>query len=380
MKTKVKVLCVTNFYLPGFKAGGPIRTIANMSDLLAGKLEFAILTQDRDLGEKAAYPGITVNDWQPVGRSQVYYADRATYGVRAVERQLGDHDILYLNSFFSYRGSISLYLHFRRRGRILIAPRGEFSKGALSLKRFKKQAFIFVANLFGLYRDVHWHASTAMEADDIQRVFPHASGKIHLAADPVVLGNFASPPATSKVAGRLRVGFISRIDPMKNLDELISIMSQVERDVELNIFGPIKDVQYWNACQGMIEQLPANIQVKYQGIVEADQVSSVFADHDLFVLPTRGENFGHVIFESLRAGTPVLLSDRTPWKPDAAGALTVLPLDSTDAWRMHIEAAADRNASEQEAVRRATLEYARAYAVRSNEKSDNLKMFMSIAA
>ena len=33
----------------------------------------------------------------------------------------------------------------------------------------------------------------------------------------------------------------------------------------------------------------------------------------LFFFPTRGENFGHVIFEALKAGLPVITSDHTPW-------------------------------------------------------------------
>lgn len=351
-----------------------------MSELLAGKLEFAILTQDRDLGEDTAYPGIKVNEWQSVGGSQVYYADQATYGVRAVEPNLNNDDILYLNSFFSYRGSISLYFRFRKRNKILIAPRGEFSEGALSLKWFKKQVFLFVSKLSGLYRDVHWHASTSMEADDIRRVFPHVQDRIHLAADPVVLGDFASLPPISKMTGKLRVGFISRIDPMKNLDGLLSIISGVERQVQLNIFGPIKDAQYWKSCQEVIRTMPANIHVEYHGTLAAHQVSSIFAEHDLFVLPTRGENFGHVIFESLRAGTPVLVSDRTPWKPDAAGALTALPLSELDAWRRQIESAADRTPKQQDDLRRATLDYACNYAAHSNQQLDNIKMFINLVA
>jgi glycosyltransferase involved in cell wall biosynthesis len=36
--------------------------------------------------------------------------------------------------------------------------------------------------------------------------------------------------------------------------------------------------------------------------------------HDLFILPTLGENYGHVIVEAWAAGVPVLLSDQTPWR------------------------------------------------------------------
>ena len=31
------------------------------------------------------------------------------------------------------------------------------------------------------------------------------------------------------------------------------------------------------------------------------------------LMPTKGENFGHVIFESMSAGCPVIISDKTPW-------------------------------------------------------------------
>ncbi|MNF89332.1 Glycosyl transferases group 1 [compost metagenome] len=44
------------------------------------------------------------------------------------------------------------------------------------------------------------------------------------------------------------------------------------------------------------------------------EVQKVFSQYDLFFFPTRGENYGHVIAESLSVGTPVLLSDQTPWR------------------------------------------------------------------
>ena len=33
----------------------------------------------------------------------------------------------------------------------------------------------------------------------------------------------------------------------------------------------------------------------------------------MFVLPTKTENFGHAIYESMACGLPVLISDKTPW-------------------------------------------------------------------
>jgi glycosyltransferase involved in cell wall biosynthesis len=43
-------------------------------------------------------------------------------------------------------------------------------------------------------------------------------------------------------------------------------------------------------------------------------VSETLSTYDLFFLPTFAENFGHSIAESMSVGTPVLISDNTPWR------------------------------------------------------------------
>jgi glycosyltransferase involved in cell wall biosynthesis len=117
--------------------------------------------------------------------------------------------------------------------------------------------------------------------------------------------------------------------------------------------------------------------VQYRGPIAPDEVSNTFARYDLFVFPTQGENFGHVIFEALRAGTPVLLSDRTPWYPDNAGALIVLSLDKVVSWRMAIENAARRTPQEQENLRLVAHEYASRYIAGDISLKANFEMFNS---
>ena len=53
--------------------------------------------------------------------------------------------------------------------------------------------------------------------------------------------------------------------------------------------------------------------IKYVGAIPADEVVSFLSRFDLFVFPTLGENFGHVVVESLAAGTPVIVGNDTPW-------------------------------------------------------------------
>src|SRR5215813_4412202 len=60
------VLVFADYYLPGFKAGGPIRTLANIMEQLGDEFEFRIVTRDRDYGDRSPYPGILTNCWQAI--------------------------------------------------------------------------------------------------------------------------------------------------------------------------------------------------------------------------------------------------------------------------------------------------------------------------
>ena len=94
----------------------------------------------------------------------------------------------------------------------------------------------------------------------------------------------------------------------------INFFKDVHGIASFDIFGPIEDDAYWRECQVAINELPNNITVEYKGLVEHDHVHEVFSQYDAFIFPTLSENYGHVIVESLMVGTPVIISDQTPWR------------------------------------------------------------------
>ena len=99
---------------------------------------------------------------------------------------------------------------------------------------------------------------------------------------------------------------------------------------------------YWHECQAKIAVLAANVRVKYWGEIEHDKVGQVFAEHDLFLFPTLGENYGHVIHEALAVGCPVLISDQTPWRGlEEQGAGWDMPLEDTEACRRVLQQCVD---------------------------------------
>ena len=70
---KKDILIIMGRYLPGYKDGGPVRSVKNLVDYLGKEYNFKILTCDRDHEDERMYPNIKVNDWNEVGNANVYY-------------------------------------------------------------------------------------------------------------------------------------------------------------------------------------------------------------------------------------------------------------------------------------------------------------------
>jgi glycosyltransferase involved in cell wall biosynthesis len=356
-------------YLPGFKAGGPIRSIENLVSALGSEFQFRIVTEDRDLGDRRAYPGIATDRWTPAGPAAVLYVRPGLRGLVSIARVLaglGPETVLYLNSYFARRFSMFAMLLVRlgvcRPAAVLLAPRGEFSSGALRLKSLRKRLYIHLASRLGIYAGILWHASTEFEKADILGAMSSLSSitiakvlAIHQLAGGETNGDvirtakdihrLPAPVAarvTHKRAGELRVVFLSRISPKKNLLGAIRMLMGVRGQIWFDIYGPIEDERYWRECAEAINQLPKNIMVNYRGLARPERVAGIFAANDLFLFPTLGENYGHAICEALTAGCPVLISDQTPWRGlEQQGVGWDLALDDEEQFRSVLERCAD---------------------------------------
>lgn len=204
--TPPRILVFVDYFLPGFRAGGPIRTIANMIAHLGDTFAFRVVTRDRDLGDEVPYSSVQVDSWNVVGNTEVFYASPANDRLSGLMRLMRQtpHDLVYLNSYFSWR-SAGLPLLLRWLGivpcrPVVLAPRGEFSPGALALKAGKKRLYIGLAGWLGLYRQVCWQASSEQEAEDIRRALGDSALRVMVAPNllpplaPVEAGSTAKIP------------------------------------------------------------------------------------------------------------------------------------------------------------------------------------------
>ena len=390
MKKPPIILVFVRYYLPGYKAGGPLRTIANMVEQLGDEFDFRIITSDRDALDHQPYSGVMTDHWVTVGKAQVFYTSPGTRTLKKFARLIRDtpYDVMYLNSFFDPQFTglplLDRWLKCTSTRAVIVASRGEFSPGALEIRAWKKKPYIFLSQLLGLYRNTVWHASNDHEAADIRRIMKKFAQNIVIAPNlptPISTDGTDSRDSSGDDGKSLRVVFLSRVSPKKNLDFVLRVLKKVTVSVTLDIYGLIDDAWYWSLCEKELSLLPSSINVSYNGAIPHESVVATLAKYDLFFLPTRGENYGHVILEALTAGVPVLISDQTPWCDlDHMGVGFVRSLANEDDFVKVIENLANLDKENRNEQRQKAKDYARRYTNNNNLQALNRELFQNLIA
>lgn len=356
----LNVLVLSRYYLPGYKGGGPIKTIKNLINSVSDDIRFSLITCDRDLGDASPYSSVILGTWNLVGPASILYVRTGLTGYVRIFDELWsrNYDIVYLNSFFSPDFSFFPLLLARvLRRKVVLGPRGEFSDGALALKASKKKLFIVIFKFLRLHKGTIFQASSDFEVRDIRKTL--GNGVDVQVAEDIGAQEFAER-LICRPAGPLRAVFISRISPKKNLLVALEMLEKVQHPLKFDIYGPIEDQNYWTLCKKVIARLPSHIEVKHEGSLNPDQVVRTLIDYDVFFFPTKGENYGHVIAEALCAGLPILIADSTPWRNlQDLGIGWDLSLNNPDAFGATLDELAEMPVEEHFELRKKVLAWAK---------------------
>jgi glycosyltransferase involved in cell wall biosynthesis len=318
MSSKKKILILSDWFDPAYKAGGPIRSAVNLVNQMKHEFDFFILTTDRDLNDTKAMEGIISNKWIDYSPGvRICYCSSANLHLKNLKEHIDSINpyAIYLNSMFSKKFTIyPLWLKRTNRisSKVVVAPRGMLKSTALDFKRRKKKIFLSLFKWMRIQQYVSFHATDEQEKSDVIKQigsdvnvsiipnFPSSQGELSLPAD--------------KQKGSLKILFVGRIHPIKGLDVLLNALKSVKLNIRLTIVGNPEDISYRNSCRKIADSLPGNIQVAFVNVQPHRNINQLIRDNHLFCLPTKGENFGHAIFEALSIGRPVLISDQTPWR------------------------------------------------------------------
>lgn len=328
-------------------------------------MEFKIFCSNKDL-DGSLLQGVAFDEWVPYNaHTKVWYSSNNNIlPVLQEEIQKEKSSYLFITGIYDWQFNAKPLL-FCKGVKKIVSVRGMLHPGALSQKSFKKKIYLGFWKLLGLYKQ--WavgsgqsgnvfHATDEAEKKYIQQVF---GPSVHVK----VAANFPNvldvQPVVQKKPGQLKLVSVALVSAMKNIlwvleglslesgvvsresgvgsreekgvsrdwslvsgqSSVVSVPSSVVNNIEYNIYGPIKDKPYWEACEAQIKKLPPNITVNYHGDIVPDKIDEALAANHVFILPSKSENYGHSMYEALSAGRPVITSNHTPWnKLEAAKA------------------------------------------------------------
>ena len=380
MDQRKKILILIDWFYPGYKAGGPIQSVLNLIHLLRSTYDVYVLTTDTDHGESEPYKNIVSDKWSFSDELGVYiyYAKKSKLNKQQIKTEINniDANFIYLNHMYSPLFVLyPLLLKYtgKLKAKLVICPRGALYNSAIAVKAFKKRPLLFVLRLLKIQKKILFHATNEREKVAIEKYFPAAD---ILVADNLPDFNQKEFKVLSKYKGDLKCVFISRIVPIKNLSFILDVLQQVKAKILLTIAGPTEDIAYWDLCKKKILKLPSNIQVNFVGSVSKSEIQNLIESHHLFVLPTKGENFGHAIFESFLYGRPVLISDQTPWLDllDSKSGWD-LPLNNPEKFVTTLEEFANFGQQEFDIFARGAWNYAHEFIMKNSSKENYLKLF-----
>jgi len=326
----VRVAIISSSFYPAILYGGPISATWDIANGLAEKgIKVYVSTTNANFSTKL---DVKTNIFLKHSRNlfiKYYNEEILNYFslkfILGVWSDIKKADFIYIQYIFNYTVFFSLLFSLILRKRVLLCPRGCLSTRALKYKhRIKKKIWL---NLFikPLVSNIIWQASSYIEKKDILNIFKEA--KIVEMADCVICDDFNNINKISKLdlvynTTNQRFSEISelffsmgRLHEIKGFDIVIDAFHLFLKDnpnAKLLIAG--SDDGYKNKLIEQISKLNLEKSVFLIGNINFKLKQTLLANCSAFVLASHFESFGIVIAESLASGTPVIISNKTPWK------------------------------------------------------------------
>lgn len=304
------------------KHGGPSYAVRSIARALERHdVDVTIATTDDDgddahlkvpIGERVDEAGIGVYYFR---RDVLPY--KVSFGLaRWLKSNIARFDIVHVHALFSFSSTIASHYADHKRVPHVVRPLGVLNRYGLENRRplLKKLTMPLIENRILKYSAAIHYTSEAekQEANNISQVASYRSVVIPLPVeqekgDPAVFRQ-RSP----QVQNRRVVLFLSRIDAKKGLDLLLDAFAHVRRqlqDTVLVVAGE-GDSRYTSELQTRAKELEISEHVIWTGHVDGDLKSSAFAAADVFVLPSRSENFGIAAAEAIGCGLPTVVTEQ----------------------------------------------------------------------
>ena len=338
----MKILQVTNFFKPSWEAGGPVRSVYEMSKgLIKNGHDVTVYTTD---GFKSR---LDVDKNKPIdvdGIKTYYFRNLSQfiaknmnfpipyYAPLVLRKEIQNFEIIHLNE---HRTVLAILIHhYAKKYKIpyVLQPRGTMPTMG---KNKQKKLFDYLFG-YSIIKDASKIiASSKIESDQYFDVFPDLESKkiVHI-PNGIDLETYQNLPERGTFKKKHSINadekvvlFLSRLHKRKGADLLIKAFCDLKneiKNVKLIIAGP--DEGYLDTLKSIVAELNIKDDVIFTGpLYETDKIEA-YVDADVFVLPSkdRYESFGNVVLEAMACGTSVVVTNNcgvSEWITDDVGCV-----------------------------------------------------------
>lgn len=310
-----KLLIMASLFWPQKNSGGPPVSVMNLIKSIQDQFDIYIISNNHEINNKEKLSGVQ-EGWNQFSFGKAFYITAGEHRYQKVSGLIEEikPDVIYQNSFFSINDLFPVLIYKKRHPliKVIITPRGEFYPERYKKGYLKKNLYCRLFRYSGLLKDIYFQGTGETECRQEVKILGIQQNYIYNIQNlPMIITKQDEKP--EKHSGELKLVYIARIHPTKNLLNAIKWLSGVQGLVFYDIYGSIEDTEYWLQCKEAITKLPSSISVRYKGLIDHEDVPKTLLQYHVFYMPTTGENFGHSIVEAMLASRPVIISDQTPW-------------------------------------------------------------------
>jgi glycosyltransferase involved in cell wall biosynthesis len=323
----MRILKVVQAYYPFQEKGGPVVKVRALATGLAQRRhEVTVLTADLGIdsyrkqdatfercewGWRAKENGVETIYLRTIGK---YRALTVNSGVRRFcEASLDRFDLAHFYGLYDLLGPSVSRFCIRRRMPYMIEPMGMYRPidRSFRLKRLWHQT---VGRSF-LRNAEKFVATSELERDDLlQQGVPADKVLTRYNGIDASLNNNSSPKGAFRDKWKIPrnqpiILFLSRLIPRKGADVLIEAFAEACPQGRLVIAGPEGEPGYLAYLEECAAKAKVADRTIFTGPLYDDDKQSALVDADLFVLPSRYENFANVAAEAIACDVPVIVTN-----------------------------------------------------------------------
>jgi glycosyltransferase involved in cell wall biosynthesis len=232
-------------------------------------------------------------------------------------RHTAEYDVVHIHALFSYASVAAAICARIARVPYVVRPLGTLNQWGMSnrRRRLKKLSFFWMESRI-LKSAALVQYTSEQEALEARQLGVHQHQLV--IPNPV---DFTAPAAGRRgefrsthpeLAQKTLILFLSRFDRIKGLDLLLPAFAGVlkHHPEAILILAGDGAPAFVTELRDLSRRLGIEAAVVWTGFLGGDDKCALFADADLFVLPSYSENFGVAAVEALGAGLPAIVSDQ----------------------------------------------------------------------